>query len=424
MNSAKTPTGKGSKGAVGLEKLNDRIRLNLPRQWFNGQQKRVSLGLSWTKENVTFAESLAKQMELDWLSGHFDLSLAKYLPSKKQQLNNVVDLPGKRAEMPLLELWDKYCEYKRPSLKVTTYNAKYCKLFRNFINDAFNAVGGNDAVAICNWLIDNRGKSDVLKALAHLSSSHDWGMEQNFVSSNPYKKLAEDLKQSKVITKSSKRDDDGNIIDDREDESDVRAFSLEEAREIINAYETSKTASHWTSLVKLLFFTGCRPGEAVALKWKHIKQGCTVISFQDSYDRETKTTGDTKTYVKRIFRVVTGSKLHTLLKELESKRLESDNPNELVFKSKTGKQINWRNFTNTWRGDGTPKSKSIINELVQQGKVKQYLKPYATRHTFITHQINKGVQAHVIAGWVGNSADTIWRHYFDGKQDDVMAYDF
>ncbi|MGB3206086.1 MAG: hypothetical protein WBB28_13935 [Crinalium sp.] len=51
MNSAKTPTGKASKGAVGIENYRDRIRLNLPRQWFNGQQKRVSLGLPWTKEN-------------------------------------------------------------------------------------------------------------------------------------------------------------------------------------------------------------------------------------------------------------------------------------------------------------------------------------------------------------------------------------
>lgn len=55
MNSAKTPTGKASKGTVGIENLNGRIRLNVPRQWTGGVQKRVSLGLPWTEENVAFA---------------------------------------------------------------------------------------------------------------------------------------------------------------------------------------------------------------------------------------------------------------------------------------------------------------------------------------------------------------------------------
>ncbi len=423
MNSAKTPTGKGSKGAVGLEKLNDRIRLNLPRQWFNGQQKRVSLGLSWTKENVTFAESLAKQMELDWLSGHFDLTLAKYLPSKKQQLNNVVDLPGKRAEMPLLELWDKWCEYRKGSLKATTYELNYCGLYRRYIDSAVSAVG-NDAVTIRNWLINNRNKSDVCKLLTQLSKAHILGIKQGYVSSNPYEDLADEVKQSKAIN-ANKRDEDGNIIGatDSED-SDTRAFSLDEVKEIINAYETSSTVNHYSPLVKFLFWTGCRSGEATALKWKHIKQACTVVTFQDSYNSRLKSTGDIKTGGKRIFRINEGGKLHTLLKQLESERLEPENPNELVFKSRSKKQINWSSFADTWRGGKAGEVKSIINNLIEQGKVKQYLKPYATRHTFITHQIDNGCLAHVIAAWVGNSADVIWRHYYEKKHKDVKPVDF
>ncbi|AFZ13476.1 integrase family protein [Crinalium epipsammum PCC 9333] len=423
MNSAKTPTGKGSKGAVGLEKLNDRIRLNLPRQWFNGQQKRVSLGLSWTKENVTFAESLAKQMELDWLSGHFDLTLAKYLPSKKQQLNNVVDLPGKRAEMSLLELWDRWCEYRKNSgIKITTYKITYCVQYRNYIKDAEEAVG-DDVIAQCNWLIENRGKTAVINALTQLSYAHNWGIKQGFVSSNPYEDLVTELKKSKAIIKGNKRDEDGHTTDDETDEeNDRRAFSLDEVEAIINAYETSKTHSYYTPLVKFLFWTGCRSGEACALRWKHIKQGLSVVSFKDSYNSKIKTTGDTKTYTNRIFRIAEGGKLHKLLKQLESERLEPENSNELVFKGKTGKQVAWLNFFRTWKGAGG--YKSMISELIEQGKVKQYLKPYATRHTFITYQINKGMSAHTVAALVGNSADVIWKHYFDEREKEIPAYDF
>ncbi len=422
MNSAKTPTGKASKGNVGIENVKGRIRLNFPRQWFDGTQKRVMIGLEWNKENLKFTESITKQMELDWLSGYFDLTLKKYLPNlEKQLVNNVVDIPGKRAEMPLLELWDKYCEYRKPSLKITTYKLAYCGTYYNYIKSALEAVG-NDAVAICNWLIENKGKTDVLNTLVQVSFAHNWGVKQGFVSSNPYEDLVAELKKSKAVSKASKRDEEGNTVDDKEDENDRRAFSLDEAKAIIEAYETSKTVSHHAPLVKFLFYTGCRSGEACALKWKHIKQDCTVINFKDSYNGKTKTTGDTKTYVSRIFRVAVGSKLHQLLKELENKRLEADNPNELVLKSKAGKQIYWSNFSKTWRGEG--EHRSVINDLIEQDKVKQYLKPYATRHTFITHQINKGHSAHVIAALVGNTANVIWKYYFDPKEKDLVAYDF
>ncbi len=425
MNSAKTPAGKASKGSVGIENLKGRIRLNFPRQWFNGTQKRVSLGLEWNKENLKFAEAITKQMELDWLGGHFDLTLKKYLPDlDKQLVSNVVDLPNKKPEMELLELWDKYCEYRRPGLKVTTYQLAYCGQFRNYIDSALTSVGSNDAVAIRNWMVDNRHKQAVSKILSQLSHAHGWGIKQCYVNNNPYEDLAEEMKQSKALTKSKKRDEEGNVVNEIDDENDRRAFSLDEVQAIIEAYETSKTVSHYAPLVKLLFYTGCRSGEACALRWKHIKNNCTVIAFQDSYDRRTKTTGDTKTYVDRIFRVAVGSKLHQLLKELESKRLTPDDPNESVLKDRSGKKINWGSFANAWRGDEQYRKKSVVDDLVKQGKIKQYLKPYATRHTFITHQVNKGYPAHVVAGWVGNSADVIWQHYFDKSHKDVTPDDF
>ena len=53
-------------------------------------------------------------------------------------------------------------------------------------------------------------------------------------------------------------------------------------------------------------------------------------------------------------------------------------------------QINYENFAATWRGNAVARTRSVINDLVEQGKVKQYLKPYATRHTFITAHVNAG----------------------------------
>jgi len=201
------------------------------------------------------------------------------------------------------------------------------------------------------------------------------------------------MAQEFTVKKEVREDDSFNELED------IRAFSLDEMNAIIEAYENSPTVSHWASFVKFLFYTGCRPGEAAALRWKHINPECTIIRFSQSYDSRTRITKCTKTETTRIF------PCHERLTELLLKIKPNDlNPDEIVFPSKTKKQINHFAFFRTWRGGTSGKRRnSIIQELIEQGKVKQYLKPYSTRHTFITVQVNAGIDAHVIAAWVGNT---------------------
>jgi integrase len=51
---------------------------------------------------------------------------------------------------------------------------------------------------------------------------------------------------------------------------DINPFTREERDVIIRRFEESNHYSYYAPLVKLLFFTGCRPSEAIALQWKHI----------------------------------------------------------------------------------------------------------------------------------------------------------
>jgi integrase len=196
---------------------------------------------------------------------------------------------------------------------------------------------------------------------------------------------------------------------------DIRAFSLDEMNAIIEAYEISPTVSHWADFVKFLFYTGCRPGEAAALRWKHVSADCKFIKFSQSYDCGTRITKNTKTGTIRTFPC--HSKLQALLLKIRPDDIE---PESLVFLAKKGSQISWSTFHKTWKGVEHRGLKSIIESLVGQGKVRQYLKPYATRHTFITHMVNSDVPAHVIAAWVGNSPDMIWKHYYEPSNDYTM----
>ena len=54
------------------------------------------------------------------------------------------------------------------------------------------------------------------------------------------------------------------------EEQDINPFTKEERDLIINTFAGDRYYSHYTSYIRFLFFTGCRPSEAIALKWKHI----------------------------------------------------------------------------------------------------------------------------------------------------------
>jgi integrase len=53
----------------------------------------------------------------------------------------------------------------------------------------------------------------------------------------------------------------------------------------------------------------------------------------------------------------------------------------------------------------------LVTQLVVDKKISQYLKPYATRHTWITLQLLSGVHIKNIAKFAGNSPQTIMQNY-------------
>jgi len=71
---------KGSKGSVGVESFQGRLRLRLPRQLYGGKQKYLTLGLDDTLQNRKLASAKAKEIEADIVYERFDLTLSKYRP--------------------------------------------------------------------------------------------------------------------------------------------------------------------------------------------------------------------------------------------------------------------------------------------------------------------------------------------------------
>ena len=408
MNSAKRPQGKTSKNNVGVQAVKGYIRLSLPREVsraaYGVEQKFISPGLPATPVNLKLMQSRADWMSTDIQTGNFDVTWAKY-ELNVVAANKLTSIDGgKKAEVGLLELWEKFKEYKRPSLAETTFVKVWQGTYTRYIAKAVSHTDGS-GIQIRNYLISNINTNSVKEILSALSFAYQWGIQHELTTKNPFLGMSQEIEVKK------KQKAVGENWDENED---IRAFSLEEAAAIIEHFETTPSISHWANYVKILFWTGCRPGEAAALRWKHIKSDCNKIVFEESYDRETRITKATKTETARIFPCNT--KLKSFLLSIRPENYKND---DLIFTSKGKRQVDLSSLGRLWRGNDKNRQPSVINKLVAQGKVRQYLKLYATRHTFISAQVDGGVDAHVIAAWVGNSADIIWKHYYQHKQNQI-----
>jgi integrase len=56
----------------------------------------------------------------------------------------------------------------------------------------------------------------------------------------------------------------------------------------------------------------------------------------------------------------------------------------------------------TWR--------PVLEELVDENKIREYLPLKHCRHTFITLALEAGIEVKDVAALVGNSPDVIYRH--------------
>jgi integrase len=180
------------------------------------------------------------------------------------------------------------------------------------------------------------------------------------------------------------------------EEEEINPFSREERDRIIEQFRSNRYYQRYAPLIEFLFFTGCRPSEAVALQWKHINH--TAITFERAviYTGKGFVLKDgLKTQQSRKFPI--NQQLTQLLKAIKP---EFCSPDSLVFPSPDGKFIDWHNFTNrAW--------KSVLKSLVDI----EYRNPYQTRHTFCSLCREADIPSIQLAKWVGNSAQMIDRVY-------------
>ncbi len=398
-----------------------------------------------TPDNWKKAQQIALTIEADLEHPDWDKLLdptfSKYgigNTKYKDKLVNILQLPSYVTEMTVGEMWEDYLIWKQPQLQPTTFLTTFAGTYTNVLkglvwnNKAQKFESTGDSLWGLPLSITNGDILVDIKVCPHTKIRLCLALNEAFtraqslgrvrLSINPFfefhKKIGDNTKDKYKQTVGK----DGEILewwqlqDAKEDEleSDKRAFSKEERDIIVKAfYESPKeNERHAAPLIEFLFLTGCRPGEAFALRWQDVMFERGYVRFSKSYNGRLKNTQQTKTGDIRLF------KLYDRLTELLLKiKTDSAIGTNLVFKQRHKVPFNSDTHGNLWKGyisHGINYS-GCVTRLVEQSKISTYLPPYHARHTYITltaHANSENSSALLLlAHSSGNSVEILLKHY-------------
>lgn len=365
---------KATAGSVKVKDSNNRLQLVFTH---GGKRHYVSLGITNTPINRKLAQEQAFQIQRDIEYGEFDPTYERY---RVQSALTTVSPPSTiSVSVPKLpELWARYVEAKRSGKSPATI--RMYGWVTNHLDRCPHKLP-NEPQAVFDWLVSNIPADSAKRVMMHLSACCKWAKKSGLIDSDPFYGMASEIKLKKASN----------------EEMEINPFSREERDRIIAAFKSNRYYKRYAPLVEFLFFTGCRPSEALALQWKHINS--SSINFEQALIYSGKgglvLKEGLKTQKARKFPV--NAQLAELLKQIKPELATSD---ALVFPSPENKFIDWHNFTNrAW--------KSVLATLPDI----EYRNPYQTRHTFCSLCREADIASLQIAKWVGNSAAMIDRVY-------------
>lgn len=377
------------------------------RFWVKGFPKQffISTGLKDTKRNREIVRSKRDAIANDIALERFDPTLNSYQFKATKQVDPVPLLQtlNPKHQLDLQQLWEKFTDFQSSQLEQTTILGTYRKI-GNMIKQS-PTRNLNEAPKIRDWLLANFSHFTAWANLTDYSRCCKWACDSTLIAYNPFEKLQIQKPKAKY--------------------RDYKAFTLDQRDLIINSFEQHQIHQHYASLVKFLFWTGARPGEAFALTWGDISPDYRRISINKSQNFKGIKKG-TKNGKQRVFPVQKDSKLHQLLISIKPKNASST---ELIFLSKTGKPINSDTFILFWKENRTKSNSNVyrylgvVAELATQGKLP-YLKPYATRHTFATWAITSGLSVDKVASLIGDTVQTVLKYYCHPEIVDFECPDF
>jgi integrase len=338
----------------------DRQRLRI-RIVYQGKKHQFSTGLADSKTNRAYVQGVVSRIELDMVSGQFDPTLIKYRPQMVGSNATDISVP---------ELFKKFTEYKfqhkglAPGSKRRYEPIQSCLVRRLNVpaHQVSDRTAGNYAVLLLERLTARSAK----ERLWMLASCWDWAQGRYHVGDdNPWTAQVQRIKP--------------------QPSQKVKPFTAAEIKAIIGAFRSSPHYQHYADFVAFLFGVGCRFGEAAGLQWKHVADDFQTVWIGESVSRGHRK--GTKT----------GKARTVMLSPMVAKMLGdrskcfNANPVDLVFPSPKGLPIDDHNFRNrAWKA------------ILEQCHI-EYRKPYAVRHSAISHALANGASPMDLAEQTGHN---------------------
>jgi integrase len=365
------------------------------RLYEDGKQRRIGLGgVPVSEDGLLRAQAKQIELQREINNFEFDPTLCKYAHWAKPPRF------GASERMNLGDIWRYWCEYKKPLLSAGFYMQKY----ESFAWNAITAIGqdspidGSTAITLRNWLLENRNKKDSVFLLKELENAVSKALNNKLIGGiNPFFGISKDIANIKTNHIST-----DNISSQNSDNK--KAFTPTERDKIIN-YFKEHYPDHYL-FVYFRFFTGCRFGEAVELRWSDFSDDLKVVAFRRSYSFVSYTVKGTKTDKPRRFNLP--DYLIEKLTENNSERIGTD----LVFRNKSKSRITNTAHSKRWN--------RAINNLFDSGEISVKLSLNHTRHTLISIARDNGNSREAVTAQLGHSGEIQDKHYRDNSDRDKI----
>jgi integrase len=336
---------------------------------------------SLPKHNHAVGRAAAKlvmaQIEKDIAYGNFDPTLLRYKPRK---------LGKNPTAISAVELFQKYTDYRLKDRELSHSSivrfkgivSKLSQLLGDKPADRVTESVARDTIARWSETVSNR---TIKERLFDLRACWDWAKgKYHIADSNPWSDCLDRAKQRGNRTPSKQK----------------KPFTLPEIRAIISAFANHSQYKFYTDLVVFLAGTGCRPGEAIGLRWQSIGVDYSTTWIGESISRGHRNRKGTKTGKSRTIALTP-----TVRSMLADRRTRSNpQPNDLVFPSpRAGVAIDDHNFCNrAW---------ATILGICQI----EYRSPYHLRHSAISHALHNGVNPIALAEQTGHDKRVLLSTY-------------
>lgn len=252
----------------------------------------------------------------------------------------------------LSDLWDKYTAFREGQIAPSTYKRDYQRIARRLARMKRSAPYLDGAIAVRDWLMQNYSADVARRTLMQFNACGRWAVMSDLLDTNPFEGLQRHIRPK------------------RQSDRAWAAFTAEERDRIIQEFDVRDP--FYAPWVKFLFWVGCRPEEAAALRWEHIAADCSQVLIIEAFPVDMKEPQSTKNY--QSTRFPCNSRLQKLLRELQDR---GGDRRSFVFQGIKGGRFDYHNFqTRHW--------KPLLEDLVERGRVDFYLSQYHTRHTWIT----------------------------------------